>query len=153
MAPPKGHAPYNKAGEGGRPKKYTQEFIEAEADAFLKWMQQKDSLWFEDFAIQRGYSPDYLSEWAKENPRFEEVYKRSRFWQKSLLIRGGLLSKFNSNITKLVLANTVGWTDKVESKVSGDASNPLAFLLQQADGKTKDLIGDTEDEEIQSTDS
>ena len=42
---------------GGRPKKYTQEFIEKEAEAFEKWMQKPNSVWFEDFANQRGYSP------------------------------------------------------------------------------------------------
>jgi hypothetical protein len=59
-----------------------------------------------------------------------------------LLIRGGLLNKFNPSITKLVLANTAGWTDKQESKVSGDAVNPLAFILQSVDGTTKELVND-----------
>lgn len=146
MAPPKGHSyNYRRENEGGRPIKYTKEFIETEADAFLVWMQKKESLWFEDFCLQRGYSPNRLSEWSKSNEKFAEVFEVARFWQKSLLIRGGLLSKFNSSIVKLVLANTVGWTDKVESKVSGDAVNPLAFILQSIDGTTKELINDEQE--------
>src|SRR5271157_6085010 len=123
MPAPKGHAPYNKNGEGGRPKRFTDEFIEKEALAFLEWMKKPDSIWYEGFALERGYSPVLLSEWAKDNKRFNEVYKISQSWQKNKLIRGGLLNKFNSSITKLVLANTIGWTDK--QQVSGDSANPL----------------------------
>jgi hypothetical protein len=140
MPAPKGHRAYNTSGEGGRPKKYTKEFIEKEADAFEEWMNRKESLWYEDFASQRGYDPDQLSIWAKENKRFSGVYKRAQAWQKSLLIRGGLLSKFNASITKLVLANTCGWTDK--QQVSGDAVNPLTFLLGRIDGESKELVKD-----------
>jgi hypothetical protein len=147
MPAPKGHEPYNINGEGGRPKKYTKEFIEGEADAFEKWMKLKNSLWYEDFASERGYDPNLLSLWAKENQRFSGVYSKAQAWQKSLLIRGGLLNKFNASITKLVLANTVGWTDRVESKVSGDAHNPLAFILQNVNGTTKELISDESNDE------
>ena len=140
MPAPKGHKAYNAKGEGGRPKKYTKEFIEGEAAAFEKWMKLNTSIWYEDFASERGYDPHLLSLWAKENDRFSSVYARAHAWQKSLLIRGGLLNKFNSSITKLVLANTVGWTDRVESKVTGDAANPLACVLQNIDGGSKDLI-------------
>lgn len=144
MGAPKGHEAYNKNNEGGRPVKFTPAFIEKEAEAFEEWMDDSKSLWYEDFANQRGYSPEYLSRWAKENERFNQVYERSQYWQKSLLIRGGLLSKFNASITKLVLANTTGWTDKQESKISGDAINPLSFILQNVDGTTKELVDEEE---------
>jgi len=142
MPAPKGHAPYPGCETGGRPKKYTAEFIENEADKFLEWMNDPKSMWYEDFALSRGYDPDQLSLWAKENEKFSGVYKRSKAWQKSLLVRGGLLNKFNSAITTLVLTNTTGWSSKQESKISGDAVNPLSFILQNVDGKTKDLIDD-----------
>jgi len=143
MPAPKGHKPYPGGGEtGGRPVKYTPEFIEKEAGAFLEWMSRKDSLWYEDFALQRGYDPDLFSIWAKENERFSGVYKKAKAWQKSLLVRGGLLNKLNSNIVKLVLFNTSGWSDRQETKLSGDAANPLAFVLNAIDGSTKDLTCD-----------
>lgn len=138
MPAPKGHEPYNKNGEGGVSKKYTPEYIEKEATAFLEWMSRPDSIWYESFAIERGYHPNRLSEWAKVNERFACVYELSQAWQKSRLITGGLLNKYNANITKLVLSNTIGWTDK--QQVSGDASNPLACILENIDGSTKDLV-------------
>lgn len=146
MASPKGHAPYNTKGEGGRPKRFTDEFIENEAEEFLKWMKQPKSVWYETFAYERGYTAQCLSEWAKINDRFREVYQISQTWQKQRLLSGSLFNELNSSITKLVLANTIGWTDKQEQKFSGDAVNPLSFILTMADGKTKDLIDDQEEE-------
>ncbi len=143
MPAPKGHPPYPGCETGGRPKKYTTEFIEKEADAFLEWMKHPDSIWYKDFALERGYSSKLLSIWEKENEKFSEVYEISKDWQQSRLIKGGLLNHYNSSITKLVLANTCGWTDK--QQVSGDTTNPLAFILDKIDGATKELINHGQD--------
>lgn len=138
MPAPKGHAPYPGCEQGGRPTKYTKEFIEEEAIAFEEWMRLPNSIWYESFAVERGYDPNLLSLWAKENEKFSGVYRLSQGWQKAKLIQGGLLNTYNASITKLVLANTCGWTDR--QQVSGDATNPLAFLLNSIDGASKELI-------------
>ena len=101
MSAPKGHPPYAGCEKGGRPPKYTKEFIESEADAFLEWMNREDSLWYKDFALERGYLPDLLSEWAKINEKFSRAYKRSQAWQQSKLVKGGLLSQYNAGFTNL----------------------------------------------------
>jgi hypothetical protein len=121
MAPPIGHPPYNTNGEGGRPKKWTDEAIEKEAEAFAEWLSRPDSIWYEGFCVERGYVAEYLSDWAKRNDRFRVVYNYAQTWQKNKLITGGLLSNYNSTITKLVLHNTIGWSDKNDNntKVSG----------------------------------
>lgn len=142
MPAPNGHEPYNTNGEGGRPQKYTQEFIEAEADALEKWMQNSDSIYFKRFAFDRGYSQQRLSEFAEVNQRFSETLARAREWQEIRLAEGGLTSEFNSSFCKFVMGNACGWTDKQETKLSGDAVNPLAFLLQKTDGESKDLVNE-----------
>lgn len=142
MPAPKGHKPYVGSEKGGRPIKYTSAFIEVEAEAFEAWMRREDSLWYKDFALERGYLPDQLSEWAKINEKFSRVYKKSQEWQLSKLVKGGLIGKFNGSFTKFVLGNTAGWTDK--SQIMGDTANPLAFVLQKIDGLSKDLISDEE---------
>lgn len=48
--------------------------------------------------------------------------------------------KLNSNFAKFAMANLSGWSDK--QQLSGDAANPLAFLMQKIDGSTKDLVHD-----------
>jgi hypothetical protein len=138
MPAPKGHKPYAGSEKGGRPIKYTPAFIEAEADAFEVWMQRKDSIWYKDFALERGYLPDQLSEWAKTNEKFSRVYRKAQEWQQSKLVKGGLLNQFNAGFTKFVMGNTCGWSDK--QQIGGDAANPLAFLLQKVDGQSKDLV-------------
>jgi len=147
MPAPKGHPPYQgceKGGVlGGRPEKYTQERIEEEADAFLEWMGQPESIWYKDFALERGYHPEYLSIWAKMNKRFSQVYERSKEWQQSKLVKGGLLNQFNAGFTKFVMSNTCGWYEK--QQIAGDAVNPLEFLLKTVDGSTKELVCEQND--------
>jgi hypothetical protein len=141
MASPKGHPPYNVNGEGGRPKRFTEEFINNEADEFLLWIKKPNNLWFEDFAEERDYNPRLLSEWAKENERFREAYERAKYKQKSILIKGGLLFKFNSAITKFVLMNCSNMKEKQEIT---DKTNSMDSVLQKIDGCSKDVVNESE---------
>lgn len=138
MPAPKGHLPYNKFKEGGRPREWTDERIEFEAEEFWNWLQLPTSFWFEQFSSLRGYPHSYITEFAKRNERFRDVYEYAQSWQKSRLVMGGLLSKLNSSIVKLVLSNTIGWSDK--QQIDGDAVNPLAFILKNIDGTSKELV-------------
>jgi hypothetical protein len=144
MPAPLNHPPYNTNNEGGRPMKYTKEFIESEANALEEWMQKTDSIYFKRFAFDRGYSYQRLSEFAEQNKRFSETLLRAREWQEIRLAEGGLKNEFNSNFCKFVMYNACGWVDKQETKVSGDAVNPLAFIIQNVDGTTKELVNETE---------
>jgi len=140
MPAPKNHTPYPGCQNGGRPAKYTKAFIESEADAFLLWMKNPESIYFKRFAIDRGYHPNRLSEFAENNEKFSGVYEKAKAWQEVRLVEGGLLSEFNAGFTKFVMGNVCGWVEKQETKVSGDAANPLAFLLQKVDGQSKVLV-------------
>lgn len=140
MPAPEGHLPYPGCETGGRPIKYTTEFIEAEADALEEWMKRKDSVWYEDFCFERKYSPQRLPEFAEKSEKFSETYERSKYWQKSLLIRGGLLKKFQFNMCALLLGHSYGIVAKQDNKISGDTVNPLAFILNEINGKTKNLL-------------
>src|SRR5271154_77221 len=142
MPAPLNHPPYPGCETGGRPTKYTQEFIEEEADAFLAWMNKPGSIYFKRFAVDRGYHPNRLAEFAEQNEKFSCAYERAKAWQEMRLVEGGLLNEFSGSFTKFVMGNVCGWTDRVETKVSGDAVNPLTFLLQQVDGETKDLVNE-----------
>lgn len=103
-------------------------------------MNQSDSIYFKRFAINRGYHPNRLAEFAEQNERFACVYAKAQAWQECRLAEGGLTNEFNGSFCKFVMSNTCGWTDRQEQKISGDAANPLAFLLQKADGSSKDLV-------------
>lgn len=146
MPAPKNHPPYEGCETGGRPTKYTQEFIEGEADAFVRWMQEPGNIYFKRFALDRGYHPQRLSEFAELNEKFSEVYKQAKAWQECCLAEGGLMGEFNGNFCKFVMGNVCGWADRTETKLSGDSVNPLAFVLKNVDGTSKELITDDEQE-------
>jgi len=142
MVAPKGHKPYNKNGEGGHQSPYTKEIIESYADKFLEWLKDPSHVWLKDFALDNDFDPDFLSVWAKKNERFGGAYRLAKARQESRLVNGGLLSTYNGSIVKLVLANAHGWTDK--QQLSGDAVNPLSFIMQMADGGSKNLVPEDE---------
>ena len=122
----------------GRPKVYDDAFIENEAHEFIEWTENPKNIWMEDFALERGYSPKRFYEWEKRNPVFAEVLEYVQQWQKSKLAKGGLTDEFNAGFCKFVMGNTCGWYEKTQ--VSGDAANPLAFILDKADGRSKELV-------------
>jgi hypothetical protein len=110
MAAPFGNQ--NAKGHGcGRPREWTDELIEAEAEAFYKWMEGKDNIYFKSFAIERGYLPSYLSELAERSIIFAECLKYAHEWQQQKLVNCGLFNKTNASITKFVLGNCHNWTE------------------------------------------
>lgn len=144
MVSPKGHAPYNKKGEGGRPKIYTEEFINNEADALEEWMKDKNNIFIEDFCFERGYHDTRIPEFCKVNERFSHTYNLFSMKQKSSLFNGGLKKKFAHPMCALILSHNHNIHQKTEQKLTGDVTNPLHFIIQNSDGTSKDLIDESE---------
>jgi len=132
MQSTKGHPPY------------TQEFIEAEAEALERWMQQSGSIYLKRFSFDRGYSHQRLPEFAEVNDRFSLTFARAREWQEMRLAEGGLMGEFNEDFCKFVMANACGWSDKTQITLSGNADNPLAFILKNIDGKSREIVDETD---------
>jgi ABC-type glycerol-3-phosphate transport system substrate-binding protein len=137
--PPKGNK-YALGNHGGAPAIYTQSWLKEEAARFLEWMDKPESIYFKSFAIERGYSPQRFMDFANRSPEFAEALKIAKEWQEQKLVCYGLFNKTNSAMTKFVLANCHSW--KEQSQISGDAANPLEFLLKKVDGGSKELISD-----------
>lgn len=144
MPAPLNHPPYPGCETGGRPKKYTTEEIDTFADELLIWIKNPINVWFKDFCLDKDINPDLMPIWAKESEKFSGAYALAKMRQESRLVNGGLNEVYNGSIVKFVLANAHAWSDKAETKLSGDAINPLAFLMQQMDGGSKDLVKDGE---------
>jgi hypothetical protein len=137
MPAPKGNK-FAKGHGKGAPQKYTDEWIEREAEEFCNWMKLPESIFIKSFAIERGYSPQRLTEFAEKNKVFSEVLARAKDWQESKLVSYGLFNKTNCGMTKFVLANHHGYTER--SQVGGDQANPLALILGNIDGGSKELV-------------
>ena len=142
MPAPRGHKPYNLKGEGGRPvTKWTPEKLDELADRFEQWMLRPDSIWYESFCLENDFLPEQLTRFADKSERFGQVYKKSQVWQKTKLVKGGLLNEYNAGFTKFVMSNTCGWSDK--SQVAGDPASPLiGMILGKIDGNSKEIKGD-----------
>jgi DNA-packaging protein gp3 len=140
MPAPINHPPYSGCETGGRPRKYSTQDIERFADELLVWIKKESNFWLKDFCLEQGIDPNYMHEWAKENEKFGCAYSLSKSFQESRIFKGAMLDTFNTGMSKFALVNNHGWADKTEAKISGDAVNPLAFILQSVDGSSKDLI-------------
>lgn len=89
---------------GGAPLKYTPEWIENEADEFEAWMKKKESVFFKQFAIEQGYSPQRLTEFAAKSPKFAEVFARAKEWQEAKISTLSLWKKLDPSMSKWVLS-------------------------------------------------
>ena len=139
MVAPKGNK-YAVGNSGQPPSKYTQEFIEKEAIAFIHWFSKPENIYFKRFALERGYPPDELANFARKNEVFNRAYLFAKEWQEVKIVEGALFNRVNSSFAKFAMANLVGWSDK--QQLSGDSVNPLAFLLKKMDGKSKELVNE-----------
>lgn len=137
MPAPKGNK-FAVGNSGPPPRKYTAEFIEREAQAFIEWSRNPANIYFKRFALERGYLPEELSRLAEKNDVFKQAYRQAQAWQECKIVEGGLYSQLNSNFAKFAMSNLCGWSDK--QQLSGDAANPLSFLLAKVDGNSKDLV-------------
>lgn len=142
MPAPKGHPPYNKNGEGGRPKIYTKEFADKEAAILEEWMQDKNNLFIGDFTFERGYTIRELTDFKRISERFDRTYEKFKDRQMTELFKGGLRRKFAHPMCALILSHSHGVYLKQEQRVTGDNTNPLAFIIQEVDGLTKDLVNE-----------
>lgn len=145
MPAPKGHKPYPGCETGGRPRRYSAKDIEKFADELVDWMKNDSRFWFKDFCLERDIDPDLMKEWALENEKFNGAYKLAKGLQESRIFKGSMTELYNPGMSRFALMNCHGWADKQESKISGDAVNPLSFILKEVDGATKELVNEQQD--------
>ena len=129
----------------GRPKIFDDAFMEKEADEFLTWMAEPCNLWFEDFALERGYLPRRMYEWEKKNSRFKPAFEAVSAMQKSKLIKGGLFEETNPGFTKFVMANACDWYEK--KVIKPELTSKTEDILSKIDGGSKELVADDEDDD------
>lgn len=131
----------------GRPPKFNEEEVNKFAIELVEWMKQPGNWWLKMFCLERDIDADCMSEWAVKYPVFRGAYNLAMEWQESKIVQSGMMGTFNSNITKFTLINKHNWTDKTETKVTGDSNNPLHAIIGLTNGTTKDLVDDEEDGE------
>ena len=144
MPAPKGHAPYNVNGEGGRTKIYTEDFLNKEADKLYEWIQDKNNIFIQDFCYERGYHESRVDEFVRDNERFALACNMLKMRQKSALFKGGLNKKYAYPMCALILSHHHNIVAKTEQKLSGSATDPVGVMFMQIEGTSKDLVEENE---------
>ena len=147
MGAPKGHPAYNVNGEGGRPKKYTDEFIEKEADALDKWRKVEGNIFIEYFCLERNYHDSRIYEFIEINKRFAETYNLFKIKQRVALFEGGLDKTFAHPMCALLLSHNHDIYQKSEQKITGSITDPLHCIVERVSGETKDLVQEDDESE------
>ena len=133
-----GHPSYPGSEKGGRPAKYTDEFIENEAEELLLWMKRPDSIYFKQFSLERGYHWNRCLLWAKKNEKFRDAHLLLKDWQESKFAIGGLTKIYDSSLTKFMMLNVCGMRE--EKNITVQTTGPIADWLVEASGKSKELF-------------
>ncbi len=116
MPAPKAHKPYPGCETGGRPKKYTEQFLDIEADALNEWIKDKQNIFIEDFCLERNYHDSRIPEFVRDNEKFSDAYNKLKMKQRVSLFKGGLTKKFAYPMCALLLGHNHGIVAKHEEE-------------------------------------
>lgn len=130
----------------GRPTKYKDEYSDMLVDYFdiepFESVTLKDSKGGERtelipskfptlarFAAIIGVTRDTLYEWSTaknkdgelKHPDFSYAYKRAKDFQEALLVEGAMAGAFQANFSIFTAKNVLGWRDKTETEITGNA--------------------------------
>jgi hypothetical protein len=114
----------------GRPSKYNDE-IQAQADSYLYGWQDVDALPSRvGLCCYIGIHKATSYEWEETYPKFSDTCKAIEALQERTALNKGITGEFNSQITKLVLANH-GYSDKqaVDHTTNGESITRIERVI------------------------
>ena len=121
----------------GRPKVYTAKFLKKEAQELMMYIDKTLIPFKNEFCLERNYSPQRISEFAKINTLFSEALKRLEAKQELNIVKGALSNKLNASFAIFTLKNVAGWRDvqehkgSVSIKVTDERKKEIASILTQ----------------------
>lgn len=127
---------------GGRPKKYTKEFIDNAGDKLQEWIDESDqNIFIEGFCYKYRIDEDLIGDFSRQSEKFSGAVKHLKAKQKLVLFEKGLDKTYSHPMCTLILGHNHGIYQKTEQKLTGDVANPLSFLLSSAESQSsKELI-------------
>jgi hypothetical protein len=135
--------------KGGRPKKYTKQYIDELADRMAEWfgiqlnqpVNQKDfesnkNILLKKFAVLNGFSEQRISEFAAKNEKFSEVLKvvKDVQWVK---VADGLTEGGNKTTGYIFLGKQFGMRDRQEAGDNELTPEETEKLKQFARGQVR----------------
>jgi len=110
-----------------RPREWTDEDIELETEALIRWISNPNNYYFTSFLIERDLDTAHLDRFAKYSETFRLTLEKAKRVQEQRLVDLAVTKKGDGGFIKFILQNKAGWKDKQE--ISGDAANPLAVIM------------------------
>ncbi len=128
----------------GRPKEWTLQEIDQLRVALDKWAKNPKNYYLSNFHIENDLHPEQMERFSNYSPAFAATLRKAKDAMTAHLVKMAVDETGNPGFIKFILQNKAGWKEKQE--LSGDAQNPIALLMQEVDGKTKDLLEDFDNE-------
>lgn len=109
----------------GRPPKW-QDCIDPAWDYINGGFQQESDVvpTIAGLAVSLSCARETVHAWAREHEEFSHIVKALMSKQEKMLANGGILSEYNTAITKLLLSKH-GYSDKTETAHTGPDGGPL----------------------------
>ena len=100
--------------------KWTEEAALKLGEELLAWMRDDDeNMFINDFLIiENDYDDDLCTYLSKKFSSFSELLNKTKAIQKTKLLKFGVLDRLNSTMTKFVLINNHGMTDKINNDLT-----------------------------------
>ena len=124
----------------GRPREWTDEEIEAEANALNLWLENPNNYYFTKFLVERDLETSHLDKFAQYNENFRLALAKAKKLQEIRLVELAVSKKGDGGFIKFVLQNKAGWKEK--SELSGDAANPLAIIMDKIAKKDDEPVNE-----------
>ena len=107
--------------KAGRPTKYEKELIKKAKQYLLDYKKDEAVPTIAGLALYLEIHRDSIYEYEKKYKEFSDISEIVRALQEKRLLTGGLLNKYSSIITRLMLAKH-GYKEQQETKITGDIS-------------------------------
>ena len=109
-------------------------YDESYPDSILKYFIECETLPIADeWAVINGISASTVDKWIASNahPRFTSAYEQCMKIQKIKLQKNGIRGIYNAELTKFLLKNNHGMTDKTEQKIEGEAKADITVKIHE----------------------
>jgi hypothetical protein len=121
------------ANDVGRPVEYTPERIQEIKDAMERYIQETEVPIVAEFAYLNNIRRAILY----EIPELSYSVSKLTDKKEAVLEKGGLLGDYNASMAKFSLAQ-LGWSEKQETKVSGDIPVSISAKIEEIRAKYND---------------
>lgn len=123
---------YALGNKGGRPAKYTDEWIAEEAIALHKWVIEDKGNYIGSFAKQRGYHRRRIPEFVNKSKEFALAYEEAQQWQEEKFLMNALTRTWDPGFTAKAMARVCGdeWRNSWDREEERDQA-PTTVIINK----------------------